>query len=77
MFDSFIKGEVTECRVKGRLETVFYGQTLSKKILLEATANVLYAYLPDGSVQIFKVGSLDKLIKEESAPVVYTPSVAT
>lgn len=55
VFEVVTKGEVTDCRVKGRVFTKLFGEPFEGKIILETAQNLLYAYLPDGSLQLFKI----------------------
>eukprot|EP00347_Sterkiella_histriomuscorum_P012641 403367791 len=67
--------ESMDCKPKGRLQTkLSFSQGVNDKvsIKLESANNLLYAYLPDGSLQIYKTADVDKLIKSEYKGVVFT-----
>lgn len=73
IFESFSRGENMECKLKGKLHTelslkdnIFSNKPTYKPISLSNSNNLLYAYLFDGTIQIYKTFDIIKLITEDN-----------
>jgi hypothetical protein len=71
------KGDVIECKVKGKLRTDFPKGDKKVSYSIKSANQLLYVYTTRGDFAIFKASDSDKLIRELFIPTYFTPDAVS